>query len=752
MDPVKDSPGASEMPASAEPMAESFWRRPTAEDAPSRGLEDRIPSAVRRLLRVRPLLLTPRETRTTNLLLFAGILLLLLVFFTPNFILSKTTTTGGDTGAHIYAPWYLRTHLLEKGLVSGWSPGWFAGFPMLHFYFPLIATFQALVSFVIPYEIAFKLGTLLGIFFMPVGAYLMLKLMRFDFPVPIMGSIMFVSFLFMDSYTILGGNIPSALAGEYSFSLSIGLCMVFLGLAYRSATEQGSSPLLAAVVLASAVLSHLIPVMVTLLALPLVIFWGARARGISVAARRFAVVLGVAFALTAFWSIPFLARLGYTANMGWVPVDGLGELFPREIWIYVAAAIVGGLVAVARSDRRFLLLLAPAVLGATLYFLVPQGHVWNGRFIPFWYLGIYLCAAYMAGSVVPILARLIWRRRVQVASIALSAGVFVTAGGWVLWNKGETFIDFWIQYNYEGFERKPDYDVFRRIVSRLDRLPSGRVMWEPSNDLGRFGTPIAFMSFPYWTNQASMEGIYFESSFTTPFHFMLAAEVAQSPSNPVGGLPYNQLDLDLGTAHMEMFDVDYYLAHSTQAIRAADESDRLNLIDKIEDFKLYAVDTPGQVVVPDYEPMVLEGADWTDANVQWFKDLENIDVPLANDGPAGWARVSEAEGRLPRAPLEHGGESIPSRTTDAEITFSTTAIGEPHWVKTSYFPNWKVEGAEGPYLASPSLMMVVPTQSEVTLRYQRTWAEWLGLVLTAGAIVALLVPQSRRVMREMGRS
>src|SRR5918996_861372 len=583
---------------------------------------------LRTFLRARPLVLSSSARRAVAAGVFIGIVALLLVYFTPNLLLSKTTTTGGDTGAHVYAPWYLRTHLFEKGLISGWSPGWFAGFPMLHFYFPLIAAFQALVSFLIPYEIAFKLGTIVGVFFMPVGAYLMLKLMRFDFPVPHMGAIAMVSFLFMDSYTIYGGNIPSALAGEYSFSLSIGLCMVFLGLAYRSATEQGSSPLLAAVILAAAVLSHLIPVMVTLLVFPLVIFWGARARGISVVARRFAVVLGVAFALTAFWSIPFLARLGYTANMGWIPVDGLGELFPREIWIYVAAAICGALVAGAKSDGRFLLLLAPAVLGAMLYFLVPQGHVWNGRFIPFWYLGIYLCAAYMVGSIVPLLARQIWRRRIQVASIALSATVFVALGGWVLWNKGETFIDFWIQHNYEGYERKPDYDVFRRIVSRLDRLPPGRLMWEPSQDLGRFGTPIAFMSFPYWTNQASMEGIYFESSFTTPFHFMLAAEVAQSPSNPVGGLPYSGFEMDQGIDHMEMFDVDYYLAHSAKAIAAADKSDRLSLIDEIEDFKLYAVDNPGQVVVPDYEPVVLEGADWTDANVQWFKDLDNVDVPL----------------------------------------------------------------------------------------------------------------------------
>jgi hypothetical protein len=735
------------------PGADSFWSDSRGDGEPfTDSPASIVGSRLRTFLRARPLVLSIRTRRVVEAGVIIGIAALLLVYFTPNLLLSKTTTTGGDTGAHIYAPWYLRTHLFEKGLVSGWSPGWFAGFPILHFYFPLIAAFQALVSFVIPYEVAFKLGTTIGVFFMPVGAYLMLKLMRFNFPIPLVGAITMVGFLFMDSHTIYGGNIPSALAGEYSFSLSIGLCMVFLGLAYRSATEQGARPIRAAVVLALAVLSHLIPVIVALLALPLVIFWGVRARGLAVLTRRFSVVLGLAFALTAFWSIPFLARLGYTANMGWFPVEGLSELFPREIWVYVAAAALGGLVAVARADRRFLLLVALAVIGAALYLLIPRGHVWNGRFIPFWYLGVYLCAAYTVGSLVPVLARYMWRRRIQVVAVSITAGVFLLVGGWTLWNKGETFVDFWVEHNYKGYERMPDYDVFRRLVSRLDRLPSGRVMWEPSQDLGRFGTPIAFMSLPYWTNQASMEGIYFESSFTTPFHFMLAAEVAQKPSNPIGGLPYNELNLDLGTAHMEMFDVDYYLAHSTQAIRAADESDRLTLIDEIEDFKLYAVDTPGQVVVPEYEPIVLEGADWTDANVQWFKDLENIDVPLASDGPAGWARVTEAEGRLPRVPLEHGGDSIPSRTTDDEISFSTTAIGEPHWVKTSYFPNWRVEGAEGPYLASPSLMMVVPTQSEVTLRYQRTWAEWLGLVLTVAAIGALLVPHSRRVLREMGRS
>ena len=74
---------------------------------------------------------------------------------------------------------------------------------------------------------------------------------------------------------------------------------------------------------------------------------------------------------------------------------------------------------------------------------------------------------------------------------------------------------------------------------------------------------------------------------------------------------------------------------------------------------------------------------------------------------------------------------------DHEISFTTTAVGVPHLVKVSYFPNWKADGAEGPYHATPSLMLVVPTEEHVTLRFQNTAAEWLGNMLTLGGFVAL---------------
>ena len=49
-----------------------------------------------------------------------------------------------------------------------------------------------------------------------------------------------------------------------------------------------------------------------------------------------------------------------------------------------------------------------------------------------------------------------------------------------------------------------------------------------------------------------------------------------------------------------------------------------------------------------------------------------------------------------------------------------------------------MEGADGPYLVSPSMMMVIPTQSHVTLYYGRTAANTVGQVLEVLAWVLLL--------------
>ena len=79
-----------------------------------------------------------------------------------------------------------------------------------------------------------------------------------------------------------------------------------------------------------------------------------------------------------------------------------------------------------------------------------------------------------------------------------------------------------------------------------------------------------------------------------------------------------------------------------------------------------------------------------------------------------------------------------------QLEFTTDRIGEPHVVKVSYFPNWQVEGAKGPWMLSPGLMVVVPTQANVRLVYRDTPVERAGKALTVGGVAVLLVPLVRR--------
>lgn len=703
---------------------------------------------MRALLRERPLFLSARTRRLVDVAVLLAAAGLLLVFFRPGLLLSETTATGGDTGAHVYTPWYLRTHLLPRGLVSGWSPDWYGGFPVLHFYFPFVMVVQALLSFVLPYAVAFKIGTVLGVFFFPVSVYVFLRLLRFRFPTPAVGAVLSLAFLFMDSFQIYGGNIASTLAGEYSFSVGLGLQFVFLGLAYRISTGHDGRPLLAAVVLAVAVLSHLLPVTMIVALTPLLLYWAIRTHGARLAFVRLGAVFVLAFGLTAFWSVPFLARLSYAADMHWLPLEGWRPLFPRELWIYLGAGALGLVVAALRRDGRVLLLVVPAALGCLFYVtVVPgglfDGKVWNGRYLPFWYLGSLLSTAYLVGTTIPTLARFLWRRRAPAVAVALLGSLAVVTGGQILRDKPASYVDDWIEHNYAGVEATNAHPVFAALMARIARLPPGRVMWEPSPDLGELGTPVALMTIPYWTGHPTMEGIYFESSSLTPFHFLTAAEVADKPSNPIPGLPYSSFDLERGRRHMELLDVTYFLSRSPRA-QAAATAAGLQRIDQVGPFTLFRVDSPGQVVVPAYEPVVLERGHWIDENVPWFSGMSELDVPMARDGPRHWTRVPSFRAPLPRKPVAGGGRSLSAEVRNDELTFTTDAIGQPHWVKTSYFPNWKVDGADGPYQASPSMMIVIPTRADVRLHYERTWAEWLGIGATSAALTVLVAPAVRR--------
>jgi uncharacterized membrane protein len=259
-------------------------------------------------------------------------------FLPPDVMFSETTTSGGDMGSHYYPGLYMKENLLPNGEVSGWDPGNYAGYPVFQFYFPLPFMIMAALSAVIPYSVAFKIGSILGTLLIPVCAYFGLRLLRAPFPGPAIGAVATLCFTFMEANTMWGGNIPSTLAGEFSFSLGLALTLLFFGAMHRAA-ETGRGVAWAGLIEAGVGLAH-----------GYTLLWAGFGSLVELIAsrgwwRRVGVMFGVhglAILLLAFWLFPLFGYAPWTTayNHAW-PLDweDWQEVLPPILWPAAAVAV-----------------------------------------------------------------------------------------------------------------------------------------------------------------------------------------------------------------------------------------------------------------------------------------------------------------------------------------------------------------------------------------------------------------------------
>lgn len=807
----------------------------------------------------------------------------------PELLLRDTTTNGGDTGAHVWWPAFLRDHLLPSWRISGWAPDWYAGFPVGFFYFPLPALFVVLLDVLLPYNVAFKLVTAAGPVLLPPAAYALGRGLRAPRPAPALFAVAALVMLFFEgdpgtdpgsgtiafNQRIMGGTLPSNLAGEFSFMLALVFALAFLG-ALAAALDTRRGLALPAALLAATVTSHI--VVAAFAALGAVVLVAAhllaqrRTRpvltaatlvaglaggialvagpsgpvlvvaGAAVAVAVLAVVVHVVhdrgatlgpalaigfvgLALTAVWTVPLLARFGYTTPMRYEKLTAYRTyLFPSYLWWAFLLAVVGVAVGVVLARRSTLVLLALTVSFGVWFAVWPEGHAWNLRFLPFWYLGVLLLAATGAAEVVrgagallgsavvgasvapaaagsaarwwgssdppaepapetPVAAdmrgpaepssgpgpdtpvavgptrapsatrRLVSTATVAVLTVALAAGV--------MWQIDRTIdiVDHWAEWNYTGYEGRPAYPEYRRVIETMDSLPPGRALWEKavengSDTLNTYGSDFALMVLPYWTDGriASMEGLYYDGAASTPYHFLMVAHLARNPPNTVRGLTYVPAlsAFDHGVRQLQAFGVRYYMVQTQEAKALADTDPRLTLVAEVPDLDgqpprgwwVYEVADAALVAPLPYEPVVLDGATtgdaWQEVAASWWEDPGAIDRPLAAGGPPSWVRAEPD-----RAADEPFRELPPVEVTDVvagtdSVSFRVSRPGVPVVVRASYFPNWRVQGAEGPWRLTPNLMVVVPTAEQVVLEFGLTPIDWLGFAGTVLGMVGLV--------------
>ena len=810
----------------------------------------------------------------------------------PELVLSSAVPAGGDMGAHVWGPAFLRDHLLPSGRISGWTPDWYAGFPAYQFYMvvpsllivaldvglfggwtmiiPLLtgslmgvagwragpgwrrraivaSAFLVLVGGVeLPYGTGFKIVTILGVLTLPAAAYALGRLADLPFPGPALLSVASVLFLFDRNFTIYGGNIASTLAGEFAFSISLSLAVVYLGVVIRG-LRTGRHRALGAALLALTGLCHLIPAFFALagtaviVAVPLLkdAWWalmGSRDDGLlpmrfwrgSVAIRWLVGVLPAGGLISAFWVLPFFWQRTFVNDMGWekLPYANAGNgmrswsqtlftyngetywkyLIPRSPeskldlrWV-LALACMGLVLSIAFKVRLGVLLAVLALVMGAAFVVLPEARLWNARLLPFYYLCLYFLAAVGVSEIARTLAVLSARDPdrpspsgpgVAAVGFLLAGLVFVSLplrslpGGdtkadgsysWFGLKNGagqDSFVRGWANWNYTGYEGKDAYREYRDLVLTMEQVGAehgcGRSFWEYEKELNRYGTPMALMLLPHWSDGCigSMEGLFFEASATTPFHFLMQVELSAAPSAAQRDLPYDGFQFDEGVQHLQLMGVRYYLSTSVQATQAARAHADLTEIATSGPWTIFLVADSALVTPLENEPAVLDGVDdhqddWLcgslDDNdkcagpaVRWFTSPDAWDVALASSGPDDWQRV-DAEDPQPtkraQAPVEVSNIEAGVNT----MSFDVDRVGVPVLVKTSYFPNWRVQGGDGPYRVAPNLMVVVPTSSHVEFTYGREPVEYAGFGLSAvGVGLALflatrpaLVPRGRR--------
>jgi hypothetical protein len=549
-----------------------------------------------------------------------------------------------------------------------------------------------------------------------------------------------------------------------------------------------------------------------------------------------AVAVPVGGLVAAFWVLPFYADSPFMNDMGWEKyTDYAKYLWPTDPASFdmryrnVVFALAGLGIILAMVHRMRLgwyLTLLLVGLGWAFRF-APQWRLWNARILPFYYLCLYLLAALAVALVIRSVALVVGDLRrareepvsvsvvgaiavVLVVLIAIGGALHALPGGqlvsdpaqpgqndyrwpvlgsWRGLNFGtkQNIASSWALYNYQGLEERPAYPEFSSIMDMMRTVGKehgcGRAMWEYEPKLDRFGTPMALMLLPYFTDECigSMEGLYFEASSTTPFHFLNQSELSVTPSRAQRDLPYGNFDLDLGISHLQMLGVKYYMATTQQAIDAARKDPRLTELASVKpkpvdgvqhQWVVFEVADTKEVVPLEDEPVVLKDTDdhidgWVYGKERpepapgqevapktagpattWYLDPDRWSVPLATSGPANWARVSPDDTNPPKKAVPKAKVSN-VHMTDSTISFDVDRVGTPIEVRTSFFPNWQASGATGPYRVSPNQMVVVPTSKHVELSYGTTNVDRLAWLLTfiGLGLVGLIAVREERADR-----
>jgi hypothetical protein len=472
--------------------------------------------------------------------------------------------------------------------------------------------------------------------------------------------------------------------------------------------------------------------------------YGSRAPGRTL--RWLAAVAGLAFAFAAVWLLPLLADWRWTTAYDDPHITaGLANLAPPlllPLFVCAGAGLPGTFLfsrATGGPDRRLLFLFHSALAAGALAVAAPAMGVIDVRYLPFAQLALCLAGAATLGLLL---------ERVAAPDLAALGLVLIT----VLYGDRSTqVLRQWTDYNYSGLEARELWPAFRRLSEALrGTVADPRVAVEYGKEHERAGSIRMYETLPFFSGRSTLEGVYNQASLQTHAVYFLTSELTTGPPNPFRSREYSAMDPDNALRHLRLFNVREIVALSPALVSTLAARQDVEPVARIDPYRVFRLKDPGPGYVEPlaFAPVRSSPRGWRDKAYRWFTRKPAGAVHLVFTDDPRFEVVERDEFLPPPAVPLAGGVDVRSTLEPESLTIETSRVGHPLLVKVSYHPRWRAEGADGPYLVSPALMMVIPRQPTSRLVYaSSTAADRIGLVLTASAVVGAALRRLRRGRR-----
>ena len=665
----------------------------------------------------------------------------------------NTTPTGGDIPAHNYMVKHLKEQLFSgfPFTITSWAPGWWCGFPLFQFYFPLGYLLMALLSFIIPINIAFKIIMVIGLPALPLACFFACKRSGLKPQTALLAAILTIPFIFDSSNTMWGANIYSTLAGMISNSISFALFILTLSFISKDVSDakiRKSSILLLCLLISSHFFTSIIAALMVAI-MPFIFPNKKLYKSFSIAIAEGLLALG----LMSWWILPLILKREYSVDFGlnW-DVNILTQL-PLSFKLMTIPALASIFIPnKSREQWRLICIYTWMLICGTFLFLfgfnISPVFV-NVRLWPFMTFPLCMLTAITIGQ----LLSLNNKKYINHAIIAIIATICI------ILPQNPGLARAMANGNFLGLEELPYYDVIETLILPLDKTP-GRLANDLHPDNTILGSSRVFETIPALIDKPILEGGIVNSAIGSYYSYYVQSETSDNCAGFPPLVKPTIFNIDNATKHLELFNVKHFIARSPRTVNALDNHVNWTAITDKDGWHLYELTSHdgSYIFTPKYQPIFVKTSNWKENSLDWLYQIKALEQPFAFVKDNAHNAISEDQFydllqqiNDDEASYYESQELLPTATieiieqTSSKLVFKTNQTGLPHIIKISYFPNWKVKGANSVYMVSPDFMLIYPEQETVTLYYGKTPIDILAYIITSIAVcISILLILKKR--------